>query len=60
MEFLWRVYMQEGLTKNRRTIFYDQPDNLVSTKTRLDIQYGFRLGWYIPFYRRQPKDYYFD
>lgn len=58
--FYGGFYMQEGLTKNRRTIFYDQPDNLVSTKTRLDIQYGFRLGWYIPFYRRQPKDYYFD
>lgn len=53
-------YIQEGLTKNQRTIFYDQPDVPVSTATRLDIQYGFRLGWYIPFYKRQPKEYYFD
>lgn len=58
--FYGGFYFQEGLTKNRRTIFFDQPNSLVSTKTRLDIQYGFRLGWYIPFYRRQPKDYYFD
>ena len=53
-------YIQEGLTKNQRTIFFDQPDVPVSTATRLDIQYGFRLGWYIPFYKRQPKEYYFD
>jgi hypothetical protein len=58
--FYGGFYIQEGLTKNRRTIFFDQPDVPVSTKTRLDIQYGFRLGWYIPFYRRIPKDYYFE
>jgi hypothetical protein len=58
--FYGGFYFQEGLTKNQRTIFFDQPDIPVSTKTRLDIQYGFRLGWYIPFYKRMPKDYYFD
>ena len=58
--FYGGFYIQEGFTKNRRTIFFDQPDVPVSTKTRLDIQYGFRVGWYIPFYRRMPKDYYFD
>lgn len=60
LNFYGGFYIQEGLTKNRRTLFYDQPTIPVSTKTRLDIQYGFRVGWYIPFYRRQPKDYYFD
>lgn len=58
--FYGGFYIQEGLTKNQRTIFFDQPDVPVSTATRLDIQYGFRLGWYIPFYKRQPKEYYFD
>jgi hypothetical protein len=58
--FYGGFYIQEGLTKNRRTIFYDQPDVTVSTDLRLDIQYGFRIGWYIPFYQRLPKDYYFD
>jgi hypothetical protein len=53
-------YIQEGFTKNQRTIFFDQPDTPVSTATRMDIQYGFRAGWYIPFYKRQPKDFYFD
>jgi len=58
--FYGGFYIQEGLTKNQRTIFFDQPDVAVSTATRLDIQYGFRVGWYIPFYKRQPKEYYFD
>lgn len=53
-------YIQEGFTKNRRTIFYDQPDTPVPTATRMDIQYGFRAGWFIPFYKRQPKDFYYD
>ena len=58
--FYGGFYIQEGLTKNRRTLFYDQPDVPVSKALRLDIQYGFRIGWYIPFYKRQPKDYYID
>jgi len=58
--FYGGFYMQEGLTKNRRTLFYDQPDVPVSKALRLDLQYGFRIGWYIPFYKRQPKDYYID
>lgn len=58
--FYGGFYFQQGLTNNRRTIFFDQPNKPVSNNTRLDIQYGFRLGWYIPFYQRMPKDYYFD
>lgn len=53
-------YIQEGLTKNQRTINFDQPDVPVSTALRLDIQGGFRLGWYIPIYKRQPKEYYYN
>ncbi len=51
---------QEGFTKNQRTINFDEPEIPVSTKTRLDIQYGFKVGWMIPIYRRMPKEYYFD
>jgi hypothetical protein len=53
-------YLQEGLTRNQRTINFDEPDVPVSTDLRLDIQGGFRLGWYIPFYKRQPKEYYYN
>lgn len=58
--FYGGFYLQEGLTKNRRTINFDEPDIPVSTKTRLDIQYGIRLGWMIPFYKRKPKEFYFN
>jgi hypothetical protein len=58
--FYGGFYFQQGLTKNYRTIFFDQPTVPVSTATRLDLQFGLRIGWYIPFYKRLPKDYYFD
>jgi hypothetical protein len=58
--FYGGFYIQEGFTKNKRTVFFDQPDVPVSTETRLDIQYGIKAGWLIPFYKRQPKDFYYD
>ncbi len=58
--FYGGFYAQEGFTKNKRTIFYDQPNTPIPSDTRLDIQIGFRVGWYIPFYKRLPKDYYID
>jgi hypothetical protein len=60
VNFYGGFYFQEGFTKNQRTINFDEPNIPVSTKTRLDIQYGFKLGWMIPIYKRLPKDYYFD
>jgi hypothetical protein len=57
--FYGGFYFQQGLAKNRRTIFFDQPDVPVSTKTRLDIIVGLKFGWYIPFYSTQ-KDYYIE
>ena len=54
------LYGQHGYTKNRRDLFYDRPDEEVSKNTRLDIQTGLKLGWVIPIYKRQPKEFYFD
>ena len=58
--FYGGFYAQEGFTKNRRTINFDEPDVPVSTELRLDVQVGFKLGWVIPIYKRQPKDFYFN
>lgn len=58
--FYGGFYIQEGLTYNKRTIFFDQPDTPVSTDMRLDIQYGFKIAWLIPIYKRMPKDYYYN
>jgi len=58
--FYGGFYIQEGYTYNRRTVFFDQPDTPVSTDMRLDVQYGFKVAWLIPVYRRMPKEYYFN
>lgn len=58
VNFYGGFYLQEGLTRNARDIFFDQPDIPVSKALRNDIQYGFKLGWFIPIYKRLPKDFY--
>ena len=60
INFYGGFYMQEGLTHNRRDVFFDQPDTPVPSKTMLDVQVGFKLGWFVPIYRRKPKDFYFN
>jgi hypothetical protein len=54
------LYFQQGFTYNRRTINFDQPNEPVSTARRLDLQTGFRIGWYIPFYSAEPREYYYN
>lgn len=54
------LYFQQGFSYNRRTINFDQPDTPVSTARRLDLQTGFRVGWYIPFYSAEPREFYYN
>lgn len=60
VNFYGGFYMQEGFTKNRRNVFFDTPDTPVPTNVLLELQYGVRFGWFIPIYKRQPKDFYFN
>ena len=60
LNFYGGFYIQEGFTQNKRTIFFDQPTIPVSSETRLDFQYGVKVGWFIPFYKRQPKEFYYN
>lgn len=60
VSFYAGLYFQQGFTYNRRTINFDQPDIPVSTARRLDLQTGFRIGWYIPFYSAEPREYYYN
>jgi hypothetical protein len=60
VNFYGGFYIQEGLTYNRRDVFFDKPDEPVSKEQMLDLQMGFKVGWFIPIYKRKPKDYYFD
>ncbi len=60
INFYGGFYCNQGYTKNRREVFFDQPDVPVSTKTMFDLQYGIKVGWFIPIYQRKPKDFYYD
>lgn len=60
VNFYGGFYIQEGLTYNRREVFFDQPDEPVSKEQMLDLQMGFKVGWFVPIYKRKPKDFYFD
>jgi hypothetical protein len=60
VKFYGGFYAQQGFTKNRREIFFDQADVPVSKEIMRDFQIGFRLGWFIPIYKRKPKDFYFN
>ena len=60
INFYGGFYIQEGFTYNRRTIFFDQPDTPVPTAMRLDVQYGLKVGWVIPIYKRVPKAFYYN
>ena len=58
--FYGGFYIQEGFTYNRRTVFFDQPEAPASTDLRMDIQYGFKIAWMIPVYKRLPKEFYYN
>lgn len=60
VNFVAGFYIQEGFTYNRRTLNYDSPETPVSTDMRLDLQYGIKVGWMIPIYKRQPKEFYYN
>jgi len=53
-------YIQEAFTYNRRNIFFDRPNTEVPKDLRIDIQYGFKVAWLIPFYKRLPKEFYYN
>lgn len=58
--FYGGFYMMQGYTYNRRKVFFDQPGVPVSKDMRLDLQYGFKVAWMIPIYKRMPKEYYYN
>ena len=60
VNFYGGFYIMEGFTQNRREVFFDQPDTPVPTGTRLDMLYGFKVGWFVPVYKRKPKEFYFN
>jgi hypothetical protein len=47
----------QGITRSLRSWDYDLMT--ADTKQRLDLLWGFRVGWNIPIYRRPARDYYY-
>jgi hypothetical protein len=47
----------ESWTMNRRSMNFDEGRR--DDKKRLDLLYGIKVGWIIPFRRRMPKDFYY-
>lgn len=58
VNFFAGIEMVEGFTRNRRLVNYDT--GLQDLTKRLDMLYGLRAGWIIPFYRRAPEKVYFN
>lgn len=58
---LWNYYigieLNEGLTKNRRTVNYSTGTN--NPNLRFDFLGSVVVKWYFPIYKRSPKDFYF-
>ncbi len=46
----------QGFTGNRRS--YDIPSMSVKDEDYLDILFGFKIGWMMPFYKRNQDEYY--
>lgn len=47
----------QAFTKSRRVWDYDLMSQ--DTKKRLDLMYGFRVGWILPLYKRVPNEFYY-
>jgi hypothetical protein len=48
----------QGFTQLRRDYVFDDPN--IDRGQRLDLMYGFKLGWSIPLYKKKPKAFYFN
>lgn len=48
----------QGFTKSRRS--YDFQLMKYDNTNRLDLYYGIRIGWLIPFRKREPADFYYN
>ena len=48
----------QGFNKNVRTYNFDTEGP--EPELRLDLFYGFKVGWMIPIYKRQLQEYYYD
>lgn len=60
VNFYAGFYFQQGFTKNQRDIFWDHPNEKVNKDLRIEHLIGIRVGWLVPVYKREAKEYYFN
>jgi len=48
----------QAFTKSRRSFNFDEMKR--DDASRLDLLSGFKVSWFIPFYKRKPKDFYYN
>jgi hypothetical protein len=48
----------QAFTKSRRTFNFDEMKR--DDEKRLDLLFGLRASWFIPFYKGKPKDFYYN
>lgn len=58
LNFYAGAFIQEGFTRNRRNMNYDQPDIPVDKSLRIDVMVGLKFAWTFPAYSRYSRDYY--
>lgn len=60
VNFYAGFYFMQGFTKNQRDVFWDHPNEQASKKIRIEHLFGIKVGWLVPIYKRQAKDFYFN
>lgn len=58
MNFIAGIEVMEAFTRNRRQFNYDTRSE--DNESRLDLLYGFRIGFTLPLYKRVPKEFYYE
>ena len=56
LNFYGGFEFMQGFTSNRRDYNFD--DLAGNDKNRLDLRYGFKLGWILPLYKKKPAAFY--
>jgi hypothetical protein len=56
--FTFGLEFTQAFTKNRRSYNFDEMQQ--DETSRVDLLYGFRVAWIIPFYGRKQKEFYYN
>lgn len=52
------IEFTQAFTKNRRTFNYNEMKH--DDTSRIDLLTGFKVSWFIPFYKGKPKEFYYN